>query len=122
MTLKFLETKSNPYIFLDFDNNIFKIKGNSYNNNYLIVEKIIPLFENPENFANMPISFSVNINYINSRTRNQLVTLFHKLKKLEQELDIDFEWSYDHRDDDMEEFIDMVSEITKLNITKVKIG
>lgn len=121
--IKILSTRTTPLIKIDFDNNIFAIKGNTYGIYNQDISRLNIFLENIEFFLNKEkenIKFDLFLNYIPSRFKPILISIFKKILDLEKMgYKYEVNWYLDEEDEDMVDLHDSIIEIIDIKINKI---
>jgi hypothetical protein len=107
-SLKIEATKCTPEVIFNAENNILKIKGDSYPEN--ITEFFSSVFTWLEKYLgelkNQVFTINIELNYFNSSSSKLLLDIFERLEEEVEKFDkkIIVNWIYDAEHDNIEEY------------------
>jgi len=95
-------SKDTPEIILDKEKNVYKITGNSFQDDPYIVYKFV--HEWLDGFVKDPSSsmnFEIKLNYVNTASSKQIADILIRLEELSGICEVKVLWYYDDEDDGM---------------------
>ncbi len=114
-------TEDTPEVFLDKENNTFRIQGNSFSDNP--ITSFRPLFEWINEYIEDPNDetiFEFKIYYMNTSSSKQMTIFIKKLEEISDKKTVKVKWFYDVMDEDMEFEGETLKSMVKVDFELVK--